>query len=699
MHYLNIDQLLQSIQGFGAWGYLAIFLIFFGEALVGFGLIIPGAIVAFLLGTLAAKGIFSMQELFIFGALGFFVGDLLSFWLGRKGSSIFQKDNKFFKLEHLEKARAYFDEHGNKSVIIGRYIGFLRPFTPFIAGVIRMAWLRFIILNVVSIGSWLAIHLFAGFFFGQALWLIKLWSGRLEIMLIYLVIFFACFYLFKQLIIKNGREFFLLSSSIWSTFKTSLKTNQDLQNFIARHRLFFGFWERRFDTSRFSGKKLTTLAILLIYFIYSFIALTNNVFNQGTLLEMDQRIENLMRIFKNFVFIKILLAATTLASWQVALAISIAISFVFFLRGREKTLWGYWLAVLGTFGTSAIIKFFVTRPRPLESFYLETSYSFPSTHASLAVALFGFLAYVYSQKRSLKKRINILFLAAFLIITIGFSRIYLRVHFFSDVLAGYLIGAIWLTLGIGLNQFLHFNTQEYIQRKLSTGYRIIIVVISLLTIGTYAGFLGYYSSRINFRKLEPTPEITTGNIVNTFRQYGLGGYSESFDGDQQEPINFIISADDQEQIIEAFKRIGWQPADRPNFKALLTALKNGLLMRPYDRLPVSPSFWETEVNDLALTRNLGNERRFIKLWSTSFQTPNGKKIFVGAAAAKRPSKLIIRKSLNPNIDGEREDIYAELQKNKQIASWSRVQFNQPTIVKKLLSEYFTDGKLYIIDLR
>lgn len=700
MPNFNPDYFIQLLQSFGSWGYLIVFLIFFCEALAGIGLIIPGAIIAFLLGTVAAKGTFSLRDLLFFGSLGFFLGDLLSFALGRKGAGLFSKDNKIFKLAHLEKGQEFFEEHGNKSVIIGRYVGFLRPLTPFIAGVSRMSWLRFIILNVIGIISWLALHLFAGFFLGQALWLVKLWSGRLEVLLIYLATFFVVFYLSKRLIIKNGQELFVLISSIWSSFKTSLKENQDLQGFVSRHQAFFKFWERRFDLTKFSGKKLTILTVLLVYFIYSFIALTNNVFNQGSLWQMDQRIENLMQLFKNFAFIKILLAATTLASWQMVLIFSLAVSFVLYMRGREKSLPSFWLVILGSFGTSALLKFFVTRPRPFDSFYIETSYSFPSTHATIAVALFGFLAYLYSRQRSLKKRINVFFLALFLILTIGFSRIYLRVHFVSDVLAGYLIGAIWLTIGIGLNQFLHFKAKDdNVHRKFETKFKLLSVVLILFVVGAYAGFLGYYSGRINFKKLEPTPELVTNNILETFNQYKLNRYSESFDGDQQEPINFIVAADDQEQIIKAFQKIGWQKTDKPNFRALLTGLKNGLIIQPYEQLPIAPSFWENEVNSLALTRKIENERHFIKFWQTSFRTPNNKKIYVGAAAAKRPTRLIIKKALNPNIDGEREYIFSELNRHKRIASWSREQFIPPMIAKKLFGEYFTDGKLYIIDFR
>lgn len=695
-HWLN--SIVPSLQSFGPWGYFFVFLIFFAEALVGIGLIIPGAIVAFLLGALAAKDVFVVRDLIIYGSLGFLIGDVLSFYLGRKGSGLFSEDARFLKLSHLEKGQAFFAKHGNKSVFIGRYLGFVRPLTPFIAGLSQMNIFRFLILNILSIVSWLMIHILAGFFFGQALWLIRLWSGRLEILMIYLAMIFGFFYLSKRLIIKNGQELFKLLQSIWTTFKKSLTENRDVQNFIAKHETFFNFFSRRLSTDKFSGQKFTIIATLFSILLYNFISLTNDVFNQGSFWLMDQRIENLMRTFKNFFFIKFLLAATTIASWQIIIIISLLVTALFYLRGREKSLIGYWLTIMGAFGTSAILKLTIMRPRPLESFYVENSYSFPSTHAAISIAMFGFLAFVYSKRRTLKQRINISFLALLLVLLIGFSRIYLRVHFLSDVIAGYLIGAIWLVIGIGLDQYLHFNRPEVIRRKLDLKLKLITVILFIFVIACYAGFLGYYTSRINYKKLEPTPEIATTNIIETIKQYGLSRYSESFDGEQQEPINLIISAESESEIIAAFAKLGWSLADKPNFRALLIALKDGLLVRPYSQLPISPSFWETEVNELAFTKKIGNERHYAKFWTTSFQTPNGRSIYVGIAAAKRPTRLIIKKALNPNIDGERELIFSELSKNKLIASWSREQFNQPSIVKKLLDEYFTDGKLYIIDL-
>ncbi|MBN2094072.1 MAG: phosphatase PAP2 family protein [Candidatus Zambryskibacteria bacterium] len=97
------------------------------------------------------------------------------------------------------------------------------------------------------------------------------------------------------------------------------------------------------------------------------------------------------------------------------------------------------------------LKYFFNLPRPLEAFYLEQTPSFPSMHASLAIAFYGFIFYVIwkHDKHYLKKSLGIFLVL--IIILIGMSRLYLEVHYLFDVLVGYLIGIIWLGISIFTN--------------------------------------------------------------------------------------------------------------------------------------------------------------------------------------------------------------------------------------------------------
>ncbi|WP_162428495.1 phosphatase PAP2 family protein [Pontibacter pudoricolor] len=99
-------------------------------------------------------------------------------------------------------------------------------------------------------------------------------------------------------------------------------------------------------------------------------------------------------------------------------------------------------------------KTFISRARPADvAYYQVEHYSFPSGHATTAMALFGLLAYfIYRHNRDKPYRKFIVWAAAILILLVGFSRIYLGVHFLSDVLAGFILGFLWALVGISLSE-------------------------------------------------------------------------------------------------------------------------------------------------------------------------------------------------------------------------------------------------------
>lgn len=123
-------------------------------------------------------------------------------------------------------------------------------------------------------------------------------------------------------------------------------------------------------------------------------------------------------------------------------------AFYFYLSQAYLRLVQLIVAVGGSAATTFLVKEIFSRERPLDALYVEGTASFPSGHATAAMALYGFLIYTLWRSRRKKGRVFAAGLLAFLIVLIGLSRLYLGVHYLSDVLSGYAIGLIWILISL-----------------------------------------------------------------------------------------------------------------------------------------------------------------------------------------------------------------------------------------------------------
>ncbi|MBI1960848.1 MAG: DedA family protein [Candidatus Liptonbacteria bacterium] len=156
------------------------------EALPLVGLVIPGTVVVVFFGFLSAQGYLEIGDLIWFSTIGAVLGDGIGYYLGGKGTRFFHDENKFLKTSHLVWGEAFFKKHGNKSVLLGRFVGPLRPIIPFVAGLFRMDMKTFLFWNVASGFLWSITFLLLGYFFGSALPAIKIWSTRMGVLLLIL---------------------------------------------------------------------------------------------------------------------------------------------------------------------------------------------------------------------------------------------------------------------------------------------------------------------------------------------------------------------------------------------------------------------------------------------------------------------------------------------------------------------------------
>jgi len=148
----------------------------------------------------------------------------------------------------------------------------------------------------------------------------------------------------------------------------------------------------------------------------------------------------------------VMLVITYCGSYLVVSGLAFLSAISFYIHKHTARILPLLVSVGGSAATTFILKNIFYRPRPMEALYMETGSSFPSGHATAAMALYGFLLYtIWKHDKHYLKNSFIIFLSA-LIILIGASRLYLEVHYLSDVLAGYAVGFIWLLISARLHK-------------------------------------------------------------------------------------------------------------------------------------------------------------------------------------------------------------------------------------------------------
>jgi membrane-associated protein len=167
--FLHLDHhLAQIIEQFGAGSYLILFLIIFAETGLVVTPFLPGDSLLFAAGTFAALGSFDLVILLLLLIAAAVIGDSVNYWIGaRIGERAFSGRVRFLKTEHLDRTRAFYARHGGKTIVLARFIPIIRTFAPFVAGVGRMHYPRFLAYNVAGAVLWVSLFVLGGYFFGN----------------------------------------------------------------------------------------------------------------------------------------------------------------------------------------------------------------------------------------------------------------------------------------------------------------------------------------------------------------------------------------------------------------------------------------------------------------------------------------------------------------------------------------------------
>ena len=156
----------------GVMVYAILFAIIFVETGLVVMPFLPGDSLLFVAGALAARGTVDVHILIAVLAAAAILGDSLNYAIGSYfGPKVFQWENsRFFNKKAFDKAHAFYEKYGGITIIIARFMPFIRTFAPFVAGVAQMTYAKFLVYNVVGGILWVASLSYAGYFFGNIPW-------------------------------------------------------------------------------------------------------------------------------------------------------------------------------------------------------------------------------------------------------------------------------------------------------------------------------------------------------------------------------------------------------------------------------------------------------------------------------------------------------------------------------------------------
>ncbi len=166
---LHLDRHLVALIGaYGYWVYGILFLIIYGETGLVVMPFLPGDSLLFVVGALAATGALDVQWVIVLLMTAAFLGDNTNYWIGRfLGPKVFTAQSRWLNRRHLDKTEAFYEKHGGKTVLLARFLPIIRTFAPFVAGIGRMRYGRFVLFSILGAVAWINSLVLAGYFFGN----------------------------------------------------------------------------------------------------------------------------------------------------------------------------------------------------------------------------------------------------------------------------------------------------------------------------------------------------------------------------------------------------------------------------------------------------------------------------------------------------------------------------------------------------
>lgn len=439
-----LDYLVNLVSRLGHWSYLAISIGAALESAAFLGLFVPGESLVLVTGFLASQGVLDLDVSIWAVALGAVVGDSIGYEMGRRlGRPALLRYGSNFGLNHerIERADAFFRTHGGKSIFLGHFVGFARAVVPFLAGASLMKYTVFLSYSVIGATLWSSVTVSLGYFLGASWQTAEHWIGRASAI-------FGGIFLFALLLLWLYRLAMRYEKEIRLSFEHFIQEPRAVR-FRRRFAPQIAFFGARLSPSGYLGLNLTVGALVLIGASWLFGGIAEDVLTGDPLTVVDVQVANWLHARATPIVTKIMLVISHV-NGPLWISIYVALAVVCLALKRD---WYWAICTLVTVPTGTLLnvlmKYAFHRDRPSFDHPLLslTTYSFPSGHAAGSTLFYGlFAAYLVTKADRWRSRVVIALCAFAVVILVSLSRMYLGVHYLSDVLAGMAEGVAWLSL-------------------------------------------------------------------------------------------------------------------------------------------------------------------------------------------------------------------------------------------------------------
>jgi undecaprenyl-diphosphatase len=437
---------LETISGLVAsYGYVVLFLLVSLESL---GIPVPGETALVTAAAMAALGHLSIYTVVSTAIAAAILGDNAGYWIGRRGGiPLVRRYGRLIRLKesHLDRAHAFFERHGPKTVFLGRFIALLRTWAAVLAGAARMPYGTFMLYNALGGICWSVVFGTLGYVFGRNLPQLEHYIGRASLAAALLVALVVALVLGWRWFERNRTPLVERTQFLWQ----SALRRPGLQRLKARFPGAWTFVTARFARGEYLGLHLTIGFVISLAGLWLFGSITEDVIHHDPLTLFDVTLLDWMHARATPAGYAVFNAISLLGSLVTMIIMALGGGFFLAVR-RQWIVLGGWVAAFAGGGVlNQVLKLVIRRPRPeyAAAFLRDVSWSFPSGHAMGSLIGYGMLVYLLATLvlHGRGTQMAVALGAAVLVGAIGLSRLYLGVHYFSDVVGGYAAGMLWLS--------------------------------------------------------------------------------------------------------------------------------------------------------------------------------------------------------------------------------------------------------------